>query len=259
MIFQDPYSSLNPRMTIEEIIKEPLVIYKIGSSESMVKRVDELLLDVSLPLHYKNRYPHELSGGERQRVSIARALISKPKLLICDEPTHALDCSVQASIINLLKDLKEKHNLSLLFISHDLCLVKNLSDRLLVMYGGFIVEEGITESIFDNPLHPFTQKLLSAIPVFGTKIKIDETDIKECEMQAPSMTLNSVTLNSCVQDLQKSITKLNSLNQNPKSPCPYLSRCPQKGAQCENFEVGVSKKDKRHKYLCHLPNHKKQK
>ena len=159
MIFQDPYSSLNPRMTIEEIIKEPLVIYKIGTPELRVKRVDDLLLDVSLPLHYKNRYPHELSGGERQRVSIARALISKPKLLICDEPTHALDCSVQASIINLLKDLKEKHNLSLLFISHDLCLVKNLSDRLLVMYGGFIVEEGITQSIFENPLHPFTHEL----------------------------------------------------------------------------------------------------
>lgn len=250
MIFQDPYSSLNPRMTIGSIIKEPLIIYKIGDKEYRKKRVEELLNDVKLPLHYKSRYPHELSGGERQRVSIARALISRPKLLICDEPTHALDCSVQASIINLLKDLKDKHGLSLLFISHDLCLVKNLSDRLMVMYGGNIIEQGISETLFKTPFHPFTKKLLSAIPEFGEST-IDDSHYDH-DMPLQLISSSNRFLNSSIKNLQQSfnLLKKNNKPSNPQKICPYHLRCDKKISECETEEISSSKLSKGHSCTC---------
>ncbi|MCH9812133.1 ATP-binding cassette domain-containing protein [bacterium] len=253
MIFQDPYSSLNPRMTIEEIIEEPLIVYKIGSQKERKERVEELLEQVSLPKHYKYRYPHELSGGERQRISIARALAPKPKLVICDEPTHALDVSVQASIINLLKDLKEALSLSLLFISHDLSLVRNISDRCLVMYKGQIVETGSIEAIFTTPLHPFTQKLLSCIPEFGKKVYIDY-EAKEEEKVIPSEPLEvaSPLLQNYVENLQHSITQLKHTIESHQSvkKCPYLEICKSKNLKCHRLEKKGLPATFEHKSLC---------
>lgn len=161
IIFQDPYSSMNPRMTIQEIIREPLIVYKIGNTLSQKDRVEELLQLVGLDASFAKRYPHELSGGQRQRVVIARALAPNPKFLICDEPITALDVSIQAQIINLLKTLQKELHLTYLFISHDLSIVKYLSDRVAVMYKGEIVECKPSEELYTNPSHPYTQTLLS--------------------------------------------------------------------------------------------------
>ncbi len=162
MVFQDPYSSLDPRMTIEEIIKEPLIIYKIKET-----RVSELLELVGLDSSFAKRYPHELSGGQRQRVGIARALAPNPKFLICDEPIAALDVSIQAQIINLLKSLQKQLKLTYLFISHDLSIVRYLSDHVAVLYEGQIVEFGTCDEVYTNPKHSYTIELLSSIPSFS--------------------------------------------------------------------------------------------
>ena len=167
MVFQDPYSSLNPRMTIEEIIREPLVIYDLGTKENQKSRVVDLLELVGLNSSFGKRYPHELSGGQRQRVGIARALAPRPKFLICDEPTSALDVSIQAQIIRLLKNLQKELNLTYLYISHDLTIVKYLADRVAVLYEGEIVEHQETKELYDNPKHPYTQILFSSIPSFS--------------------------------------------------------------------------------------------
>ena len=171
VIFQDPFSSLDPRMSIRDIIAEPLVVQKIGAPKEQTKRVEELLEQVGLRPYQMNRYPHEFSGGQRQRIGIARALVLKPRLIICDEPVSALDVSVQAQILNLLEDLQKEMGLTYLFVAHDLSVVEHISDRVMVMYLGKVVEMSSTEKIYNNPQHPYTEALLAAVPGGNAKAK----------------------------------------------------------------------------------------
>jgi len=166
LIFQDPLDALNPRMTVAQIIAEPLYNLKPEFSKQKIqKTVVALMLAMGLQEQQKNRYPHEFSGGQCQRIGIARAMILNPKLLICDEPVSALDVSIQAQIINLLMDLKDNTGMSMIFISHDLSIVRQVCDRVLVLYKGQVVESGNASDIYDNPQHPYTQKLLDSIPL----------------------------------------------------------------------------------------------
>ncbi|MBE5984455.1 MAG: ATP-binding cassette domain-containing protein [Paenibacillaceae bacterium] len=165
MIFQDPYASLNPRMKVMDIIAEGMDAHGIFKGQERKKKVIELLETVGLSEEHANRFPHEFSGGQRQRVGIARALAVDPEFIICDEPISALDVSIQAQVINLLKELQKKRNLTYLFIAHDLSMVKHISDRIGVMYLGSMVELADSETLFDDPVHPYTQALLSAIPI----------------------------------------------------------------------------------------------
>ena len=165
IIFQDPYSSLNPRMTIGSMLSEALNLHKIVAKENIQKEISKLLDLVGLPSSYSSRYPHEFSGGQRQRICIARALSVKPKLIICDEAVSALDVSIQAQIINLLKDLQNEFNLTYLFISHDLSVVEYISDRVAVMYAGQIQEIAKVKELYTNTQHPYTKALLSAVPI----------------------------------------------------------------------------------------------
>ncbi|MFK4810684.1 ABC transporter ATP-binding protein [Devosia sp. ZW T5_3] len=164
VIFQDPFGSLNPRHTVGYIIAEPLVVHHVGDRQARARRVAELLNIVGLPEDAASRYPHEFSGGQRQRIAIARALALEPKLLVADEAVSALDVSIQSQIINLIAELRQKMNLAILFISHDLSVIRHVSDRIAVMYLGRIVEIGPTEAIMTAPKHPYTQALLSAVP-----------------------------------------------------------------------------------------------
>lgn len=165
MIFQDPYASLNPRMTVGDIIGEPLEVHNIAKGKEKKERVQELLQTVGLNPYFVNRYPHEFSGGQRQRIGVARALAVNPDFIVCDEPISALDVSIQAQIINLLEELQEKFHLTYLFIAHDLSVVRHISDRVAVMYLGKIVELTDRNSLYNNPLHPYTKALLSAVPI----------------------------------------------------------------------------------------------
>ena len=178
MIFQDPYSSLDPKKTIGYQVREPLDIFNKGTDKERQEKTKEILETVGLSYYYMNRYPHEFSGGQRQRINIARALTLDPELLICDEPTSALDVSIQAQVLNLLKEIQRKLGLTYLFISHDLSVVKYLSDDIAIMYLGKIVEIGDVEEIYKNPLHPYTKALFSAIPTHDPKIKKDRIELK---------------------------------------------------------------------------------
>jgi len=164
MIFQDPYSSLNPRMTVLDIVSEPLVIHTRKRGSDLKAEVGDLLRRVGLRPEYMNRYPNAFSGGQRQRIGIARALALRPKLIVCDEPVSALDVSVQAQVLNLLNDLQHELGLTYLFITHDLAVVRQIADEVAVMSAGSIVETGTTDEIFGNAQHPYTQQLLAAIP-----------------------------------------------------------------------------------------------
>ena len=165
MVFQDPYGSLNPRMKVQDLIGEPLLIHTNMSAGERLKKVHELLGTVGLSPSHGERYPHEFSGGQKQRIGIARALTVRPKLIIADEPISALDVSIQAQVLNLLHELQQKFNLTYMFISHDLSVVEMISDRIAVMYLGFVVETAPKEMLYKNPSHPYTQALLSAVPI----------------------------------------------------------------------------------------------
>ena len=178
MIFQDPFASLNPRMTIFDAVKAPLDVFKIGTNEERTDRVKKLLNYVGLGENHIYKYPHEMSGGQRQRVVIARAVISNPEFIVCDEPVSALDVSVRSQVLNLMKDMQENMQLSYLFISHDLSVVRYLCDRIAVMYLGRIVEIASKKELFENPVHPYTKALISAIPIPDVKVKTKRIILK---------------------------------------------------------------------------------
>lgn len=224
MIFQDPYDSLNPRWRVGKIVAEPLVAHHIGSPKEHKKLVAEMLQIVGLSPDYVNRYPHEFSGGQRQRIGIARALITKPKLVICDEPISALDVSIQAQIINLLKDLQQQFHLSYLFITHDLRVVKYLCDRVGVMYLGKMAEIATQQEIFDNPLHPYTKALFSAIPYPDPEYKKEQI-ILEGDLPSPI---------------------------NPPSGCYFHTRCPAMMEICRREQPEMKEVSKGHFCACHL-------
>jgi ABC-type oligopeptide transport system ATPase subunit len=165
IVFQDPYSSLDPRMTVGDIVGEPLVVHRVGSRSERRARIRELLEVVGFDPRFVNRYPHEFSGGQRQRIGIARALALSPRLIVCDEPVSALDVSIQAQIINLLKDLQQEFDLAYLFIAHDLAVVRSVSDRIAVMRQGEIVESGPAEEVYTSPKEEYTRALLASVPV----------------------------------------------------------------------------------------------
>ncbi|MDF0727868.1 dipeptide ABC transporter ATP-binding protein [Cytobacillus sp. S13-E01] len=226
IIFQDPYASLNPRMQIEDIIAEPLDIHRVAKGKKRKERVVELLELVGLNPEHANRYPHEFSGGQRQRIGIARALALNPKFIVCDEPISALDVSIQAQVVNLLKDLQEKMGLTYLFIAHDLSMVKYISDRVLVMYLGNMVELADSEEVYEEPLHPYTQALLSAVPI-PDPTKHSERIILEGDVPSP---------------------------MNPPSGCVFRTRCQHAMDICAKETPGWKEVKPRHFTACHLYN-----
>ncbi len=185
IIFQDPYASLNPRMSVRQIIGEPLVTYGMKDKGELEARVRELMREVGIAQEFYNRYPHQFSGGQRQRIGIARAIALNPKLIICDEPVSALDVSIQSQVLNLLKDLQERYGLTYLFISHDLSVVKFIADRVCVMFLGKICEIGDTESLYAQPLHPYTKFLLNAIPKADPRLRGQEKELLAGEIPSP--------------------------------------------------------------------------
>ncbi|MGY3749397.1 ABC transporter ATP-binding protein [Vagococcus acidifermentans] len=178
IIFQDPYASLNPRFTVGEIIGEPLAIQGKLTKKEQVQKVKEIMAKVGLNVNYINRYPHEFSGGQRQRIGIARAIILEPSVIVCDEPVSALDVSIQAQVINLLKDLQAEMGLAYIFISHDLSVVRHVSDRVMVMYLGQVMEMADKEDLYHRTLHPYTKALLSAVPVADRHVKKEKLMLK---------------------------------------------------------------------------------
>lgn len=212
MIFQDPYSSLNPRMTVADIIAEPLVLHKVGTKKERQKRVDELLERVGLASYHGSRYPIEFSGGQRQRLGIARALALEPKLIVCDEPVSALDVSIQAQILNLLKEIQQDMGLSYLFIAHGIQAVKHISDKIAVMYLGKIIEVADKEELFANPRHPYTQALLSAVPHSDPKMRERDRIILQGDLPSPA---------------------------NPPTGCRFHTRCPVAMPQCKEIDPSL--------------------
>lgn len=227
MIFQDPYASLNPRSTVREILAEPLEIHGVyRTKEEKNTRIDELLESVGLNREHANRFPHEFSGGQRQRIGIARALALEPEFIIADEPISALDVSVQAQVVNLLKRLQREKQLTYLFIAHDLSMVKQISDRIGVMYLGNLVELTDSKALYSNPLHPYTQALLSAIPIPDPDIEDKrERIILKGELPSPV---------------------------DPPSGCVFRTRCPHAMDICANKKPDWQERENGHFVACHL-------
>ena len=225
MIFQDPYASLNPRMTVGDIVAESLVALNIVKGKEREERVSELLRTVGLNDYFVKRYPHEFSGGQRQRIGIARALAPNPDFIVCDEPISALDVSIQAQIINLLEELQEQYGLTYLFIAHDLSVVRHISDRVAVMYLGKIVELTTREELYDHPLHPYTRALLSAVPIPDPRVERKRRRIiLEGDVPSPA---------------------------NPPSGCRFRTRCPLKVPVCSELEPDWREESPDHWVACH--------
>jgi oligopeptide/dipeptide ABC transporter ATP-binding protein len=224
IIFQDPVSSLNPRMTVGAIIREGLTIHKLAEGSAADARVKRLLQEVGLRPEYSTRYPHEFSGGQRQRIGIARALSVEPKFIVCDEPVSALDVSVQAQVINLLVDLQREHDLTYMFIAHDLSVVEHIADRVAVMYLGKIVELATAEDLYREPIMPYTQALLSAVPVADPKAR-KERIILQGDVPSPA---------------------------NPPSGCVFHPRChhPAKDEACARIVPPLEEKARGHFVAC---------
>jgi peptide/nickel transport system ATP-binding protein len=224
MIFQDPFSSLNPRMRVSEIIAEPLAIHRIGTPGERREQVARLMERVGLSADQLSRFPHEFSGGQRQRIGIARALAVSPRLIIADEPVSALDLSIQAQIINLLQEVKQELGLSFLFITHDLSVLRHLSDRIAIMYLGRIVETGSRDGVLSSPLHPYTEALLSAIPSIDPE-KRKHRVLAKGELPSPL---------------------------SPPSGCPFHPRCPYAQEICSKERPELSAKETGHLAACHF-------
>ncbi|MBT9774906.1 ATP-binding cassette domain-containing protein [Clostridium sp. MCC353] len=226
IIFQDPYASLNPRMSVKEIIAEPLVTHGLAKTKQEIEdQVRELMKEVGIPAEFINRYPHQFSGGQRQRIGIARAIALHPKLIICDEPVSALDVSIQSQVLNLLKDLQAQYQLTYLFISHDLSVVKFIADRVCVMFLGMICEIGDTDSLYEKPLHPYTKFLLNAIPKADPRFRNEEKELLTGEIPSPV---------------------------NPPSGCRFHTRCPYARGICgEQTPEGKRVGDRQ--VFCHFP------
>ncbi len=224
IVFQDPYASLNPRMTIGEILAEPLRVHQVGDAASQARKVDELLRLVDLAPYHAQRYPHQFSGGQRQRVGIARALALSPQLIVCDEPVSALDVSIQAQIVNLLKDLQQRFDFSYLFISHGLAVVRHIADRVAVMYLGQLVEVGSKEDIYANPRHPYTQALLAAAPDPNPAARHDKPPV--------------------LGDIPSVL--------NPPSGCRFHTRCPMAQERCKAEKPALDPYSEGHAVACHF-------
>lgn len=225
IIFQDPYASINPRMNVYNIIAEPLVTHKVCSSkEETMEKVKELMSKVGIRPEFINRYPHQFSGGQRQRIGIARALALQPKLIVCDEPVSALDVSIQSQILNLLHDLQEEYGLTYLFISHDLSVVRYISDRVCVMFLGKVCEIGNTEEIFKDPLHPYTKFLIDAVPKPDPMLRKEDKQLLQGEIPSPV---------------------------NPPSGCRFHTRCPFTKDICKEQEPEM-KTIRGRQAACHL-------
>lgn len=228
MIFQDPYGSLNPRMTVEEIVGEPLKTFGIAQGEELRKQVQELMKQVGMDPRYIRRYPHEFSGGQRQRIGIARALALKPDLIVADEPISALDVSIQAQILNLLKKLQSELNLTYIFIAHDLAAVRHISDRIAVMYLGKIVEVAPFEELYANPRHPYTKALISAVPIPDPKVeRTRERIVLKGDVPSPL---------------------------NPPLGCTFHTRCPEVIERCRQEIPPLVQLNQNHQGACHLLN-----
>ncbi|MBJ7449932.1 MAG: ABC transporter ATP-binding protein [Parachlamydiales bacterium] len=226
LIFQDPYASFNPRINVKEILSEPLELHQLNKGSGRITRITELLQQVGLNPDHMHRFPHEFSGGQRQRLGIARALAVNPEFIVCDEPVSALDVSVQAQIINLLKKLQSQYNLTYLFIAHQLAVVKQISHRVAVMYLGDLVELADTESLYQTPLHPYTQALLSAIPIPDPEVERKRAAVVvKGDVPSPF---------------------------DPPKGCPFHTRCPFAMPICQTVKPELKEVHPGHMTSCHL-------